>query len=308
MWLNYGVNSDSILISIEDVPSGKTELFCPYCGGQLVAKKGKVKQHHFAHLNATCQVVVTKKELPTLPFYDNFSIQLSGKALQLLQQLWKSCGQNNWEIPMSPDLKPLLQARVLQRKFNQHPITCEFTELGQIPVGALPLREFNHLQEYLILQKLSHFEQQVERSQRLESAKLSEQLIDLQLYRAQLKRILVHRLYYLQVQADGKTFYKIGVTQRTVEERLTEIDRDLRSHFYSYELKALGVWAHRGNVELYFKHRYKSYNYRIGSLSEYYKFDSSDASAVFNDLNSMESKVLTPVELALLAMKEIEAS
>ncbi|MDI9634363.1 competence protein CoiA family protein [Oscillatoria laete-virens NRMC-F 0139] len=307
MWLNYGVNSDSILISIEDVPSGKIDLFCPYCGGQLVAKKGKIKQHHFAHLDATCQVVVTKKELPTLPLYDNFNIQLSGKALKLLQQLWQSCRQNNWEIPMSPDLKPLLQARVLQRKFNKHPIICEFTELGKIPVGALPLKEFNYLQEYLILQKLSHFEQQVERSQLINSAKLAEQLIDLRLYRAQLKRILVHQLYYLEINADGKCFNKIGVTQRTVEERMAEVERDLRSHFRSYKLKVLGVWQHRGNVELYFKHRYKLYNYRIGSLTEYYEFDSPEiASAVFNDLNSMEPKELTPVELAVL--EEIEAS
>lgn len=298
MWLNYGVDRDSNLVYIQEVPSGKTELFCPYCSSPLIAKKGKIKQHHFAHSEQTCLVVETKKELPTLPLYDNFHIQLSGKSLQFLQQLWQSCGQNGWEIPSSKDLKPLLQAGVLQRIYTRSPIAYRFTDLGKIPVGVLPLRDFNWIQEDLHLRKLALFEQYVRRSRLINSEKLQEQLIDLQLYQAQLKRILTHRLYYLEIKADGQKLNKIGVTQRRMEERLVEIERDLRTYYKTVSINVAGTWEHRGNVELYFKHKYKFFNFPIGSLTEYYSFPDGDA--VLHDLTSMEAKTLTEPEKALL--------
>ena len=65
---------------------------------------------------------------------------------------------------------------------------------------------------------------------------------------------------------------KISVTSRSIEDRLPKI-------------------------ELYFKHRYKSFNYRIGKLTEYYKF--LDINVVLNDLRSMKPKVLERVELEI---------
>ncbi|PSB27562.1 competence protein CoiA family protein [Chlorogloea sp. CCALA 695] len=49
IWLNYGVDVDNKLVSIEEVDSGKSNLICLYCASALIAKKGKVKEHHFAH-------------------------------------------------------------------------------------------------------------------------------------------------------------------------------------------------------------------------------------------------------------------
>ena len=41
------------LISINEVESGlKCDCFCPVCNSQLVARKGKIKVHHFAHYNS----------------------------------------------------------------------------------------------------------------------------------------------------------------------------------------------------------------------------------------------------------------
>jgi competence CoiA-like predicted nuclease len=57
MWLKYGVNEEGILICIEDVNRGKTSLKCPYCNNSLTAKKGKVKEHHFAHNDQTCRPI-----------------------------------------------------------------------------------------------------------------------------------------------------------------------------------------------------------------------------------------------------------
>jgi hypothetical protein len=243
--------------------------------------------------------VTVKRDFPALPLYDNFNIELSGQALQLLKTLWFSCGQNDWSIPFSVDLKPLIKAKLLQKNPYQNPPGYEFTQLGMIPVGALPLKEFNQVQEPLLLKKLSDIERQVELAKVLKSLDLKERVIDLWLYRTQLRRILEHRLYYLEVKTDSEPLYKIGVTKRTIEERMVEIKRDLRCHYKNVELKVLGTWEHRGNVELYFKHRYQPFNYRLGNLTEYYKFG-TEAEAVLNDLEQMHLKCLSQVEFDIL--------
>ena len=48
---------DNNLVHISDVPSGsQCNCFCPACGGKLIAKKGRIKKHHFAHYDAEeCQ-------------------------------------------------------------------------------------------------------------------------------------------------------------------------------------------------------------------------------------------------------------
>ena len=122
-----------------------------------------------------------------------------------------------------------------------------------------------------------------------------ERRADLQIYRAQLRRILLNSLYFLEVKADGNCFYKIGVTTRPTEQRIAEVQRDVRAHYSDVVVNLLGLWEHRGNVELYFKHRYQPFNYRIGKLTEYFVFP--NVKAVLNDLYGMEAKVFSDVEL-----------
>ncbi len=46
----YGMDSVGKMVHVNDVPSGKScGLYCPSCGGPLVAKKGSIRQHHLAH-------------------------------------------------------------------------------------------------------------------------------------------------------------------------------------------------------------------------------------------------------------------
>jgi len=103
-------------------------------------------------------------------------------------------------------------------------------------------------------------------------------------------------------KADDKTLYKIGVTSRTMSDRLSEIERDLKQHYSTIAIDVLGTWQHRGNVELYFKHRYNSFNYRIGKLTEYYRF--KDVESVLEDLNSMQPKILEGQELVIWSDNE----
>jgi hypothetical protein len=68
MWLKYGVTPDGELKNIEEVSRGKTELTCLYCGGQLTAKKGKVKEHHFAHTGESCKPVSARVKTKAFKF------------------------------------------------------------------------------------------------------------------------------------------------------------------------------------------------------------------------------------------------
>ncbi|MFM6212922.1 GIY-YIG nuclease family protein [Planktothrix sp.] len=302
MWLKYGVAYDGELKNIEEVSRGKTQLTCLYCGGQLTAKKGKVKEHHFAHTGDSCKPVsarVKNKAFPSLPLYDNFNIQLKGEELEQLKILWKEYGALNYPIT-----KDLINFQwMLKKLMRSHDSNYQFTDLGKIPVGALSLKLFNQVQEPLMLTELTKLEQSANLAQAASLSSLDEKRADLQIYRAQLRRILLNSLYFLEIKADGQTFYKIGITTRQIEERIAEIQRDLKQHYSEVVVNLLGLWQHRGNVELYFKHRYKVFNYPIGSLTEYFKF--ADVKAVLNDLFEMEAKELLGVELGVIKWDNI---
>lgn len=185
----------------------------------------------------------------------------------------------------------------MKKLFSWTPQGYYFTDLGKIPVGGLSLSKFNWLQEPLILSELSRLTNSVEMAKAIGGELLEEKLTDLKIYRLQIQRILRFTLYFLQINADGKTLHKIGVTSRRMCDRLSEIERDLQQHYSGISIDVLATWQHRGNVELYFKHRYKEFNYRIGKLTEYYKLENIDT--VLEDLCSMQPKVLKRVELEI---------
>ena len=295
MWLKYGVALSGELTSIDEVGRGKTNLACLYCGGGLTAKKGSVKEHHFAHTEETCKPVsqrIKTKAFPSLPLYEHFNIELKGEELEQLKVLWKEYGAQKRSIPKDLvnfrwELKGLLE--------SEGDRSYQFTHLGLIPVGALPLALFNQVQEPLLLSELMKLEDSVEMAVAAGLSCLEERRADLLIYRAQLSRILLNSLYFLEIKADDHCFYKIGITTRSIEERIAEVQRDVRAHYSDVAVNLLGLWERRGNVELYFKHRYKAFNYRIGKLTEYFAFP--NVKAVLQDLCEMKPKMLSDVEL-----------
>jgi len=303
MWLKFGVAPSGELTSIDEVVRGKTNLACLYCGGSLTAKKGSVKEHHFAHAEETCKPVsqrIKTKAFPSLPLYDNFNIQLKGEELEQLKVLWQEYGAKDYAIPKDLvnfrwQLKGLLE--------SEGDRTYQFTDLGKIPVGALPLPLFNKVQEPLLMSELASLERSVEIAEAAGLSCLEERRADLLIYRAQLRRIMVNSLYFLEVKANGNCFYKIGITTRSIEERIAEVQRDVRAHYSDVVVNLLGLWEHRGNVELYFKHRYQPFNYRIGKLTEYFAFP--NVKAVLQDLCEMKSKVLSDVELDAIGDRDV---
>ena len=77
----------------------------------------------------------------------------------------------------------------------------------------------------------------------------------------------------------------------------------MRSHYEVVKIEVLGTWAHRANVERYFKYRYSEFNYPIGSLTEYFKF-TNETQVVERDLYQMQAKVLSKVEQEVIGGKQ----
>ena len=313
IWLNYGVDANNELISIEDVASGKTNLICPYCGRTLIAKKGKIKEHHFAHDGETCNLIIKRepRDIPRLPLYDAFNIFLTGKELGQLKKLWHRHKSHENGIDRLEILPAFTRENLVEQSQNFNAATgrksYQFTKLGQIPVGTLPLSAFNCVQEPLIEQKLAHLEAAFfdNSGSVLPLEELRVRLANLRIYCTAMRKILLSSLYYLKVQADGKTLYKIGVTTRSMSQRSAEIYRDLLSYYKVVAIEVLGTWASRSNVERYFKYRYSDFNYPIGSLTEYFKF-AGETQAVERDLHQMQTKVLSPVEQDIVNGKRDE--
>lgn len=148
IWLNYGVDADNKLISIEDVASGKTNLICPYCGRALIAKKGLIKEHHFAHDGETCNLIIKRepRDIPHLPLYDAFNIFLTGKELEQLRKLWHRHKAHDHGIDRLEILTAFTKENLVEQSSNINAGTgrkaYQFTKLGQIPIGSLPLAAF----------------------------------------------------------------------------------------------------------------------------------------------------------------------
>lgn len=289
MYLPYVVNDDGHLVYVESVGRGRTTLRCPYCNTPLIARKGERLAPHFAHDGKTCREVKRSSETVALPVYDSFRLHLSGKAWEALRRFHDENDDGDCYWLEDYGLVKSFITPYGNKRYS-------LTHRGKIPFGDLSLNLFNQFQEPLILER----HDTLERAAWLALGDETEatKLIDLRLFRAQMRRILETTLYFIEVRTSEGVLHKIGVTTRPLEQRIAEIRLDLVSHFGAVELVPLGTWAHRGNVELYFKHRYRRFQRVIGSLTEYFAFD--DVKHVLRDLRRMQPKELTDTEREVL--------
>lgn len=287
LFLQYGVNPNGTLIEISQVGRGKTELRCPYCGGLLLARKGERIVHHFAHISDTCNSASRDMAAIALPVYDNFNLHIPGRAVQELHT-W---AKDRWDRDVD---KYYLEGHGLLSESDYKPGWFDLTKKGKVVLGQLSLDLFNQFQEPLILARHEKIEENACRAKSDMDRQVY--LTDLRLYRTQMRRILTSALYFLQIGNTG--LFKIGVTTRAIEDRLAEIAADLHPTFGDAQLKVLGIWAARGNVEFYFKHRYRAHQEGIGSLTEYYRFE--DIKPVLRDLRRMKPRVLSALERGIV--------
>jgi len=115
-------------------------------------------------------------------------------------------------------------------------------------------------------------------------------LTDLWIYNAQMRKILLSTLYYLEVKADGQILY--GVTTRdwfqtsNGHNGFAITSRQINN--------VLGTWSSRWTLKSILSINTLNFNHPIGSLTEYFA-GFEEAIAVKRDL-SRWSKVLSPLE------------
>jgi hypothetical protein len=289
MYLSYGVNEQGQLVYIDQVGRGKTTLRCPYCAVPLIARKGERLAPHFAHDGKTCREARRSDAVITLPVYDSFRLHLSGKVWEALRRFHDENDDGNANWLEDADLVKSFITPYGNERYA-------LTHKGKIPFGELSLNLFNQFQEPLIRERHDALERAALAALGGEDENAA--LTDLRLFRAQMRRILETTLYFIEVRTGVDMLYKIGVTTRPLEQRLVEIRLDLTPYFGTVELVPLGTWAHRGNVEPYFKHRYRRFQRPIGALTEYFVFE--DMKAVLRDLRRMKPKELSQVEREIL--------
>ncbi len=78
-----------------------------------------------------------------------------------------------------------------------------------------------------ILEKLSKFEQAAERSKLINYRNFNERIADLRIYRVQFPRSMESRLDFLEIEPGRKILHKMGITKHPIEERVSEVQRDL---------------------------------------------------------------------------------
>ncbi len=301
VFLVHGLDARGELVAIDAVARGRTDLACPYCATGLVAKKGRVLVSHFAHDGATCRES-TERGAARIPLYDDFAtLDPLGRAdLKLCAQLRRrTINHTSLRGWRRASLARLVDAGLLEEVprgerwvngVGSHRHSRWGEQIAAATRYKLPLRELAAVQQRAALDKLD----------RLELAALdgdAARVTDLRLYRAQLARLLSLDLYLLRVSADRTRLYKIGVTTRSVEERISEVRADLAEYFDRVEIEVERVWPHRGSLELYFKRMFARRQVRIGPLTEYFSFEGY--SRPFDLLGKLDSE-LSPRLRAML--------
>src|SRR5579864_4390527 len=141
MFIDYGVSKSGELVYIGQAGRGSTHLACPYCGGLLTAKKGKIKIPHFAHSGETCAAAHRDQDAISLPVYDKFDLYLPGKVIEALHHFAEEGTFQGRELLERHGL-------IKENEFNRR-TGYDLTHKGKIPLGQLSLDLFNTFQSGL---------------------------------------------------------------------------------------------------------------------------------------------------------------
>jgi hypothetical protein len=291
MWLEYGIDQNSEMIFIESRRRGRTDLKCPYCGGALTAKKGAIKNHHFAHTDETCRAVRSGRDI-AVPFLAEFDSHLSNSELSALIHFHKT-GRLN------PDLKDKLARKdFIVQNANYR---WKLDNLGKIACGVMSLDRFSNFQSLAIVAKLKKLEIRVTQADAENSIDLPDLSTDLKLYKNHVKRTLFQTLYYLKIVSYSTTMYKIGVTAREISERLDEIKPELQDALGArISIEVIGLWENHGGLERYFIYKYQKYRCQSIKFTEYFEFPSDIALAAIKDLNKLSIRTFRKKERDIL--------
>lgn len=307
MFLNFGLNENGDYVSIDKVESGKTNLTCPFCGDELQAKKGKVKEHHFAHLNDTCRDSKEAIEKTNVPLFDSFNIltkqeqkfidrlsrygekgmfdfigrKEAEKSLIKLGLLDETIDYNHskfskfiddlsHEMPgMVSNNEPSEELKKLFKIINKHSnnTLIDKSRISLKVSHDYRLNDYNELNNVVDFPRMQAF--WIEK-QRLRLQNDDQELLDF--YEKRVEQLEKQSLYLLRcIAVDGRQFYKIGMTTRTSEERMAEVQRDLKKHIDLQSVEVLKSWEGLGRIERLLHKFYSKWNFKISTYKEYFE-------------------------------------
>lgn len=278
-----GTDQQLKLISIEEVASGRSRLVCPYCKAPLIARKGPVNQHHFAHDGETCRESKASVAM-SIPLYDEIATLpgLLASDLRMLTHTLKrdQLNQSQFRGPYREAFDRLVDAELIEpvpegQRWVNNVGSHVYTRVGKQYANAgknrLSLSSFDRLQQDAIERKLLWLKTLAPLG--------GTSLVDYQLYLLHLEKLMQQSLYFLDVtiqetaRSRPRSLNKIGMTHRAIDARLAEIEAELSRYCHNVTVEIVDVLPGKGRIELYFKRKHRRQQHRIGPLTEYFEFN-----------------------------------
>ncbi|MEN0049692.1 MAG: GIY-YIG nuclease family protein [Bacteroidota bacterium] len=322
MLLPYGLK-DGHLIHISEVERGATNLRCPYCNTELLAKKGKVMTHHFAHRKQSCwsnsgnDFFGLKTKLDThqslLEYATKTKLSLHRNLEKLHQQLEdkqekqsqiQSQIKKMWESlsNLSPQHEAAQEAKASIRGYINDELT-PFPDLSNIRHSSL--FSYTDGTQKVTYQQLEskahsnfyptfyHYPLQALKEYHANRHHISELEEKINLYQKDRAWFEQFKLYFLEIKVSEKAiFYKIGLTSRPLQQRLAEVESTLKKTFGQVQIKVLYQLPNVAFLERFFKQKYRKYRYELEQFTEYFLLDEyvlEDIQKVFGFLDRKRS-------------------
>ncbi|MDN3661136.1 competence protein CoiA family protein [Vibrio agarivorans] len=331
MWLTIAKHPRGDWLSIEQVSSGKTELVCPYCSSPLIAKKGKVKSHHFAHQLETCKESTKAAEGILLPFFDTFDITrfFNADERKYLERRRKYTHKNIFwfrgrdtavtslerlgvltsERDNSPEVADVLSRLAAidpKLNFDDYQLSHELAALCEAFEPMLDLKRAFEEESQISSTKLDALYLKHSRLRLSPNTSLRE-LNEAQCYWIDLRHkyisltspewleLFEHKflslneqsLYLFEFESKGKPlFLKVGMTSRTVHQRLTEVTGALQSFYPDIKGKVVKVLPHFGRLERSIHRMFESSKVELGTFREL--FDVEIKTNFISKLNKLD--------------------
>lgn len=268
IWLEYARNQDG-MVHVEDSRRGLSGgLLCPFCGAEVMARQGAEKSWHFAHRAEESCAPARKMSKIVIPLYDDFFLGLKPRRLAELLEFASTGRMADSRMQRRMEAADLIAWNPYARNGRG---VWELTKRGKIPLGALSVPLFAEIQDTELRRFLDC---------------LPADGVDAEIVREHWARLQASALYFLKVEIPGlELLHKIGMTGRSVEERVAEIRANLSADYGPVSVSVLGCWPGLGRLERYCKFRFRHSWHPLGARTEYFNF--ADVKPVLRELRRL---------------------
>ena len=304
-------NIDDELVHIGDYVKGQ-KASCPYCGNDLIAKKGKVMTHHYAHKkDESCLDTSKTGGIVKLPFFEFMRLGLTNAQLENLAMLPSFFYEGSFNrIKYNYNGNWLGSDGKGRSSYIKNYYSYLFVGMG--------LMVSHGKEEYTMGGQYHKWKERYWKYSLTERAKIVLCQYSLKAYykfclkekgdglgdiekdmlKSMIKRFEGLTLYFAQLSlalpTSNETVYKIGVTSRSVGERMDEVRQHVAKRLKIQKddvtidivkaIKGVGV------VEQYFIGKHRKQRLRVDGKDfgmEYFMFSDKDVKAIKKELHDL---------------------